>query len=215
MPMIQLNTAQLQDRTDFVSKVYTTLGVSLLFSCAGAYFGLTMPPSLFLPLIILQFVVFFACLFLQRSFPLNLALLMLFTALSGVNLGPVLNAYVARGAGDIIPVATGITAITFGSLSAYVHISKKDFSFLQGFLFIALIGLLLTGLAGYFFNLPISNTLYGGAGVLIFSGFILVDTSNLLHRYRDDQYVAAALALYLDFINLFLSVLRLLSDRRR
>jgi FtsH-binding integral membrane protein len=215
MALIQLNTAAVQDRSDFVSKVYTTLGVSLLFCCAGAYFGLSMPPSLFFPIIILEFILLFACMILQRSYPLNLLLLALFTTCSGLTLGPVLTYYVVHGMGNLIPVAAGTTAVTFGALSTYVHVSKKDFSFLGGFLFIALIGMILVGLAGMLFRLPINETLYGGIGVVVFSGFILFDTSNILRRYQDDQYVAAALGLYLDIINLFLSLLRLMSGQRR
>lgn len=215
MSLIQYNISQVRDRSAFVSKVYTLLGVSLLFCCAGAYFGLTMPASLLLPVIIVQFIVLIACLFLQRAYPLNLFLLFGFTTLSGITLGPVLNHYVAQGIGGVIPVATGATAITFGGLSLYVHVSKKDFSFMGGILFIGLIGMILVGLAAAFFRLPVSDTLYSGFGILLFSGYILYDTSNLLHRYRDDQYVAATLGLYLDILNLFLFILRFLADRRR
>lgn len=215
MSLIKLNTTAVQDRSDFVSKVYTMLGVSLLFCCAGAYFGLTMPPSLYWPFVIAEFIVLIACVFLQRRYPLNILLLLGFTTLSGLTLGPVLSSYIARGMGDLIPVATGITALTFGGLSVYVHTSKKDFSFLGGFLFMGLIGMILVGLAGVLFHLPINNVIYSGFGVLLFSGYILFDTSNLLHRYRDEEYIAATLGLYLDLINLFLNVLRLLSGNRR
>lgn len=215
MNRIVLNAAEVRDRSEFVSKVYTILGISLLLCCAGAYFGLSMPTSLYLPIIILEFVFLIACMLLQRSFPINILLLALFTSTSGLTLGPVLNSYVAQGMGDVIPMATGITALTFGGLSMYVHLSKKDFSFLSGFLFIGLIGLILVSLASFLFHFPVSTTLYSAVGILIFSGYILVDTSNLLHRYRDEEYVAATIALYLDLINLFLFILRLLADRRR
>lgn len=215
MSLVQLNTAGVQERSEFVSKVYTMLGVSLLFCCAGAYYGLSMPLSLYWPMVIAEFVVLLACMFLQRAYPINIVLLFLFTTLSGLTLGPVLNAYVAQGMGDIIPVATGTTAITFGGLSAYVHWSRKDFSFLGGFLFVALIVMILLGLANLFFRLPLNETLYSGFGILLFSGYILFDTSNLLRRYQQDQVVAATLTLYLDLINLFLFILRFLSDRRR
>jgi modulator of FtsH protease len=215
MSLTQFNVSKIQDRSEFVSKVYTMLGLSLLFCCAGAYFGLSMPPSLYWPMIIAEFALLLACMFLQKSYPLNIMLLFGFTTVSGITLGPVLNSYIAHGMGDLIPIATGATAITFGGLSAYVHISKKDFSFLGGALFVGLIGMVLVGFAGFFFHLPISNTLYSGFGVLLFSGFILYDTSNLVNRYQDDQYVAATLGLYLDILNLFLFILRLLSDRRR
>jgi FtsH-binding integral membrane protein len=213
--MLSINTAGVQDRSEFVSKVYTMLGVSLLFCAGGAYYGLSMPMSLYWPMVIAEFIVLFACMFLHRSYPLNIVLLFLFTTLSGLTLGPVLTLYTHMGMGGIIPEAAATTAVTFGVLSAYVHISKQDFSFLGGFLFMALIGMIVISLLGMFIHLPLNNTLYSGFGVLIFSGYILLDTSNLLRRYNDDQYVAATLGLYLDIINLFLFMLRLLSDRRR
>ena len=215
MSLLQMNSTLIQDRTSFVSKVYSLLGVSLLFCCLGAFLGLSMPTGLYLPVIIGEFVVMFACMFLQRSYPLNLFLLFAFTTLSGMTLGPVLNTYIAHGAGSAIPVATGITAFTFGGLSLYVNISKKDFSFLGGTLFIGLIGLLLFSLASMFFHLPINNLIYSGFGTLLFCGFILVDTSRLVHRYRDDEYVSATLGLYLDIVNLFLFVLRLVGGGNR
>lgn len=213
--MINLNTAAVQDRSDFVNKVYTTLGVSLLFCCTGAYFGLSMPPSLYIPIVILEFVFLIACMILQRSFPLNLLLLTLFVITSGLTLGPILSKYITYGEGAIIPLALGSTSIIFGVLSVYVHISKKDFSFLGGFLFVGLLGMIIVGLAGMFFNFSFNTTLYAAIGVIIFSGYILFDTSNMLHRYRDEEYVAATIALYLSFLNLFLLMLQLLSGKRR
>lgn len=215
MGLLQYNPTAVTDRTSFVSKVYTTLAVSLVFCCIGAYFGLSMPRGLFLPVVIVEFILLFACMMLQRAYPINLVLLMLFTTCSGVTLGPVLNMYVAKGLGGLIPQAAGITALTFGGLSAYVHWSKRDFSFLQGFLFMGLLAMVVVGLVSMFFHLPLMGMVYSGAGVLLFSGYILLDTSNLLHRYQDDQYVAATLALYLDLVNMFLYVLRFLSGNRR
>jgi FtsH-binding integral membrane protein len=214
MSLMLFNNAAVQDRSEFVSKVYTLLGVSLLFCCAGAYFGLSMPQGLFLPAVIAEFILMFACMMLQRAYPLNLMLLFAFTTLSGITLGPVFNMYIAHGMGSIIPVATGVTAAIFGGLSIYVHTSKKDFSFLGGFLFMGLIGMVLVSLASMFFHLPFMGSVFSGFGILLFSGFILYDTSNLMRRYQDEQYVAATLALYLDLLNLFLNVLRLLARRR-
>ena len=214
MSLTLFNAAAVQDRSEFVSKVYTLLGVSLVFCCAGAYFGLSMPPSLLLPVVIAEFILMFICRAVERSFPLNLMLLFAFTTISGLTLGFLLEIYIAHGMGSIIPVATASTAAVFGGLSIYVHISKQDFSFLGGFLFMGLIGMLVVGLASMFFHLPLTGTVFSIFGVLLFSGFILYDTSNLLHRYDDHQYVAATLGLYLDIVNLFLFILRLLSNRR-
>ncbi len=215
MNLLPVNQATLQDRSDFVSKVYTMLGISLLICSAGAYYGMSMPMGLYFPMVIVEFILLFACMFLQRSYPLNIVLLFLFTFISGITIGPVLTAYVLHGVGGVIPTAVAATAVTFGALSLYVNVSKKDFSFLQGYLFVGLIGLILMGLLGFFFHLPINNTIYSCIGVVIFSGFVLVDTSNLIRRYDNDQYVAATLGLYLDILNLFLFILSLLGGSRR
>ncbi len=215
MSLVRLDKTAVQDRSEFVSRVYTLLGVSLLFCSAGSYLGLSMPPSLYLPMIVVYFVTYFAATLCQRTYPLNIMLLFLFTIFSGVILGPVLNAYVRMGMGDLIPVAAGTTAVTFGGLSLFVNVTKKDFSFLRGFLFIGLLALVLVGVLGLFFTLPISDLVYSGVGIVIFSGYILLQTSDMVNRYDNNSVVAATLGLYLSIINLFLMVLRFMAAGRR
>jgi len=217
MNLLQVNAVGVQDRAEFIGKVYTMLGVSLLFCCGGALYGLSMPAILYWPMFFADLILLFVCMSgLRKSYPLNLMLLFLFTTVSGLMLGFILeHGYVMRGMGQLIPMATGITAVTFGGLSLYVHITKQDFLFIGGALMVGLIGMLLVALVGSFIHLPISSVMYGGFGVLLFSGFILYDTSNLVRRYNDDEVVAATLALYLDIVNMFLMVLRLLSGRRQ
>jgi FtsH-binding integral membrane protein len=65
------------------------------------------------------------------------------------------------------------------------------------------------------FNFGFNQMILSGLGVLIFSGYVLYDTSNLLHRYESDQFVAATIALYLDILNLFLFILRILGGSSR
>lgn len=214
MAITQLQGTALVDRSAFISKVYTMLGISLLFCCGGALYGLSMPAGAYFPMMIAEFIVFFLCMGFRRAYPLNLALLFLFTTLSGLTLGPILNHY-THGYGNILPTVTATTALTFGGLSAYVHISKKDFSFLGGALFVGLMGIIVVGLIGFFVPALVGNVLYALAGVLLFSGYILYDTSNLMRRYEQDEYVAATLSLYLDIINLFLFLLRLFAGGRR
>jgi modulator of FtsH protease len=139
MSMLPPTSSQrIQSKSDFLSKVYGLLGLSLLFCAAGAYLGVTLPLSFYWPLVIGEFIVLIACQLLHRSYPLNIVLLGLFTWMSGMTLGPTLNYYIASGAGEAIPTAAGVTAVVFGGLSAYVHVSKKDFSFLGAYLFVAL-----------------------------------------------------------------------------
>ena len=93
-------------------------------------------------------------------------------------------------------------------------VSKKDFSFLGGMLFISLIALIVAGFVLMFFHSSMLGSLYSVGGVLIFSGYVLYDTSLIMQRLQPDQAVSGAVNLYLDFFNLFLFIMRLLGNRR-
>ncbi len=120
----------------------------------------------------------------------------------------------------IVFQALGLTCLVFGSLTGYVLLTRKDFSFLGGFLFVGMMGLIGTALiawvASAFFKVDVSllSTALSMVGVLLFSGYVLYDTSNMLHRYSTDMVVPAALALMVDFIILFRNILFLLLRAR-
>ena len=109
-----------------------------------------------------------------------------------------------------------MTVAIFGGLTAYVFITKRDFSFLRGLLFTGLIMVLVGGLLNIFI---IGSSAMGFAiaamALLLFSGYVLYDTSNIIRRYPTNEYVAGALSLYLDAFNIFLALLRLLNAGRR
>ena len=112
---------------------------------------------------------------------------------------------------SIAAEAFGLTAVTFAGLSMYVVYSKKDFSFMSGFLMTGLIVLVVGGLLNMFFiQSGMMHFVMSGASVLLFSGFILYDTSNILRYYGTDEHVSATLALYLDVLNLFIALLSIL-----
>ena len=203
---------QVQDKSAFISKVYGLLALSLFFAATGAYLGLSMSVDMFFPVMIINFILLLACMFLGRNYPLNIVLLGSFTWTSGMTIGMSSLQYVRLlGQTDIIPVAVGITGIVFASLSSYALVSKKDFSFLSGYLFVALISMVLFGFVTMLFHIAFNTMIYSAIGILVFSGYVLYDTSNLLYRYDDNAYVAATIALYLDILNLFLFILRILS----
>ena len=135
-----------------------------------------------------------------------------FTGFMGYTLGPVLNMYIAEftNGSQLIFTSLGATGIIFVALSAYVLTTKKDFSFLGGFLFIAIIGAIVLSLAGMLFHLPMLQIAMSGAFVLIFSGFILFDTSRIINN-GETNYIMATISLYLDILNLFMSLLQILS----
>ena len=105
--------------------------------------------------------------------------------------------------------AMGLTGLIFLSLSAYVLVSRRDFSFMGGFLFVGLIVALVASLAAMFFSVPGLHVAVSAMVVMLMSGFILYDTSSILHG-GETNYIMATVALYLDIFNLFTSLLQLL-----
>ena len=97
----------------------------------------------------------------------------------------------------------------------YVVFSKKDFSFMSGFLMVGLITVIIGSLLNMFlFQSPMMHFMMSGVGVILFSGFILYDTSNIMRYYATDEYISATLALYLDILNLFTALLSILGLSR-
>jgi len=167
--------------------------------------------ALFSPLV---FLIVLLC--VKPPYPWDLVCFSLFTLGESYIIGVVCALYYNDGAGLIVLEAFILTAAIFGSLSAYALISKKDFNFLGGFLFCALLLLLLWGMIQLFFPMgPVAHAIYCLIGALIFCGFILFDTSRLIHVYGPDQYIQATIELFLDFLNLFLFFLQLLGGGRR
>jgi len=131
-----------------------------------------------------------------------------FTGLSGLGLGPTLNHYLnLPGGSTTVMTAAVITTAVTTALTAYVHKTGKDFTRMGGFLFAGLIVVLLAGVAAMF--VPAMQAGVSAVAALLFSGFILFDTSRLM-RGEEDNYVMAACSMYLNVLNLFLSVLQLL-----
>ena len=204
------------DRLVFIKKVYSLLAMSMGSAAVGAYLGsgpllLLVAPNMMLFFILQIALIFFAS-FAARKPGLNMVALFSFTTVSGLTLGPLLY----QVGPSIAAEAFALTAITFAGLSMYVVYSKKDFSFMSGFLMTGLIVLVVGGLLNMFFiQSGMMHFVMSGASVLLFSGFILYDTSNILRYYGTDEYVSATLALYLDVLNLFialLSILGIMSD---
>ena len=200
------------DRLVFIKKVYSLLAMSMGTAAVGAYLGsgpllLLVAPNMMLFFILQIALIFFAS-FAARKPGLNMVALFSFTTVSGLTLGPLLY----QVGPSIAAEAFGLTAVTFAGLSMYVVYSKKDFSFMSGFLMTGLIVLVVGGLLNMFFiQSGMMHFVMSGASVLLFSGFILYDTSNILRYYGTDEHVSATLALYLDVLNLFIALLSILN----
>ena len=200
------------DRLVFIKKDYSLLAMSMGTAAVGAYLGsgpllLLVAPNMMLFFILQIGLIFFAS-FAARKPGLNMIALFSFTTVSGLTLGPLLY----QVGPSIAAEAFGLTAVTFAGLSMYVVYSKKDFSFMSGFLMTGLIVLVVGGLLNMFFiQSGMMHFVMSGASVLLFSGFILYDTSNILRYYGTDEHVSATLALYLDVLNLFIALLSILN----
>jgi modulator of FtsH protease len=206
------------DRVDFLKKVYTYFLFSIVASGIGGWFGLQNMQIFstigYWPIIIAEFALLILCFVFQRTQGLNLLLLGGFTFVSGLTIAPTLMAsIVSTGSAAIIQQAYIATLLVFGSLTGYVIMSKKDFSYLGGFLFIALIGLLISGLMMMFFGGSVAHMVYSWATLVIFCGFVLFDTSRILYHYQDGDEVGAAIGIYLDCVNIFLAILSIMSKR--
>jgi FtsH-binding integral membrane protein len=155
----------------------------------------------------------------KLSAPVATALFMLYSALNGLTLSVIFLAYTHKTLGSTFLV----TAAMFGAMSVYGMVTRRDLTRLGSFLFMALIGLILASVVNLFLASPAMYWIISYAGVLIFVGLTAYDTQRLklvAEHTANDQAMAArlavngALTLYLDFINLFLLMLRILGDRR-
>ncbi|PJE78889.1 Modulator of FtsH protease YccA [invertebrate metagenome] len=190
---------------------YMLLGMTLLFSAvtAGLAMALNISPMTGLVLSLISFGLLFVVHKTADSAK-GIAAVFAFTGLLGAALGPTLNHYLALTNGPhLIMQALGGTALVFFALSAYVVTTKKDFSFLGGFLFVGLIVALIASIALIFFHAPAAQMALSAGIVLLMSGLILFDTSRIVHG-GETNYIRATVALYLDIYNLFTALLSLL-----
>ncbi|WOL06759.1 hypothetical protein Cni_G15493 [Canna indica] len=206
-------------RWGFVRKVYGILAVQVLLTTvvsavtvfhSSLNTALASSPGLSLGLAFLPFILLFPLYHYQQKHPLNFVFLGLFTLSLSLSIGVAC----AQTQGRIVLEALLLTSAVVLSLTGYTFWASrrgKDFSYLGPILFAGLVVLLLTGFIQMFFPLgPTSVAVYGGLGALVFSAFIVYDTNNLIKRYTYDEYIWASVVLYLDVLNLFLSILNML-----
>jgi len=213
---VSVANAAVDERLVFLRKTYMLVLTGLGVAAAGGYVGATTllqtvaaHPWLFL---IAYIAGIFAVRAMRKVPGLNYVGLFGFTFLCGLLLGPLLYIAIqmANGQPTIVIQALVITGSAITGLSAYVLITKKDFSFLGGFLWMG--ALLLIGLmvVGFFWGGWNFHLMYSFFGAILFCGFILFDTSRIMKSHPVDDPVGAALDLFLDFFLLFLYVLQIL-----
>ena len=200
-------------RATFVKQTYQLLAASLLAATAGAYIGTNSASLLsggaYWIAVIAEFACLFGLMYARKNAKLALILLFAFTFISGLVLGPTLARYIGAGMGNVITQAFLMTTVAFGGLSVFAMNTKRDFSAMGKFLFIALIVLIVASLINIFVGSSMLSLAVSGAGALIFSAYILYDTQNII-RGAYDSPVLAAVSLYLDILNLFISLLHIL-----
>ena len=194
-----------------IRNTYTLLSMTLLFSALAA--GTSMAFNLSHPGLLLTFGGYFGLLFLTtklRNSSMGLVFVFALTGFMGYTLGPILNSYLSMAnGGEIVTTAMGATGAIFLGLSGYALTSRKDFSFMGGFLITGILVAFLAGLGAIFFEMPALSLAVSSMFVLLMSGLILYETSNIIHG-GETNYIMATVTLFVAIFNLFTSLLHLL-----
>ncbi|MDH5392614.1 MAG: Bax inhibitor-1/YccA family protein [Gammaproteobacteria bacterium] len=190
---------------------YTLLSMTLLFSAVVA--AISMSLNLPHPGLLLTLGGYFALLFATTKFrnsSLGIVFVFALTGFMGYTLGPILTGYLSMSNGaETVMTAMGATGVIFLSLSAYALVSRKDFSFMGSFLMVGIIVAFVAGLAAVFFEIQILSLVVSSMFVLLMSGLILYQTSDIIHG-GETNYIMATVTLYVSIFNLFTSLLHLL-----
>jgi len=195
-----------------LKNTYALLAMTLLFSAAAAGVSMVLNLPFFNP--ILTLVGYFGLLFLTTRFSnssLGLLFVFMLTGFMGLTLGPILNVYLSTANGSqLVMTALGGTGVIFLGLSGYVLTSRKDFSFMGGFMMVGIMVAFLAGLGAMIFSIPALSLAVSGMFILLMSGMILYQTSEIIHG-GETNYILATVTLYISIYNLFLSLLQILT----
>ena len=191
---------------------YLLLSVTFMFSAIMAYVSFAMHARPLNPLLFIAGA--YGLIFLTSALRNNvfgIVSVFAFTGFMGYAVGPILSLYMSSfsNGAQLIGTALGGTGLIFLALSAYVLTTRKDFSYLGGFLFVSVMVVFLGMIAGIFFQIPALQLLISAAFVLISSGLILFQTSSIIHG-GETNYISATVSLFVSIYNLFISLLYLL-----
>ena len=211
-----------EERATLVRRTYGLVFVSVIVTVLGVGFCLTQP-SVFEAVaqhpfitMLAMFAPLWMAMQVRHSYPQNILFTLLFTFLEGIFIAPYLALAESRAPG-VTGEAGILTLTTFGVLSLYAVVSKRDFSAWRSFFITGLWVLIATSVMNMFFQSAIASLWIAGATVLVFSGLLVFDTWRIVRsgQYGPDDYVPAAVNIYLDLLNLFLAIVRLLTGGRR
>lgn len=194
-----------------IRNTYMLLSMTLAFSAAAA--GVSMALGLPHPGLIITLIGYFGLLFATtklRNSGWGIVSVFALTGFMGYTLGPIISHYLSLpNGGQTVMMAMGGTAAIFLGLSGYALSTRKDFSFMGGFLTVGILVAFLAGLGAVFFSIPALSLTVSAAFVLLMSGYILWETSNIIHG-GETNYVMATVGLFVAIFNLFTSLLQLL-----
>ena len=218
-PAVQVRSGA--ERATLVRRTYGLVFLSILVTMLGSAFAFTQPAlmqgvmqhpfitfiCMFIPLIMAQRA--------AREFPKNVILTLLFTFIEGVWLAPIL-ALTERSAPGTVSSAATLTLVAFGGLTLYALLSRRDFSAWGSFFMIGLLVLFAAILINAFVGSVAAGLWIAAIGVLIFAGLLVFDTWRILRSgaFGQDDYVIAAVQIYLDLLNMFMFILMLLGGGR-
>jgi modulator of FtsH protease len=194
-----------------IRNTYILLSMTLLFSAATA--GISMAMAVPHPGMMITLIGYFGLLFLTNKFrnsSLGLLFVFALTGFMGMTLGPIISHYLQLPNGaQVVMTALGGTGAIFLGLSGYALTTRKDFSFMGGFLMVGILVAFLAGLGSFIFNLPMMSLAVSAMFVMLMSGLILYQTSSMIHG-GETNYIMATVTLYVSIFNLFTSLLHLL-----
>lgn len=194
-----------------IKNTYILLSMTLVFSAVTA--GASMMFNLPHPGIIITLVGYFGLLFLTNKFrdsSLGIVFVFALTGFMGLTLGPIISMYMAQVNGSqIVMTALGATGVIFLGLSGYALTTRKDFSFMGGFLMVGILVMFLAGIGAAVFSIPALSLAVSAGFILLMSGLILYQTSSMVNG-GETNYIMATVTLYVSIFNLFTSLLHLL-----
>ncbi|MEN8711844.1 MAG: Bax inhibitor-1/YccA family protein [Arenicellales bacterium] len=195
-----------------LKNTYLLLSATLAFSAVMAMLSmaLNMPPMVYMISLIAAMVLGMFVLPKAAHSSAGIGVVFLITGLLGFGLGSILEIYLAMPNGShIVATALGGTGIIFLGLSGYALTSKKDFSFLGGFLFAGMMVVVLAIIASLFVQIPALSLTISAAVIMLMSGFILFDTSRIING-GETNYIMATYGIFLSIFNIFISLLQIL-----
>ena len=195
-----------------LKNTYMLLAMTLIFSAATA--GLSMTLKLPSMGFVVTLVGYFGLLWLTTKFrnsSMGIVCVFALTGFMGLTLGPMLNMYISAysNGSELIMTSLGGTGVIFLGLSGYALTTKKDFSFMSGFLMVGILVAFLAGIGAMIFNIPALSLGVSAMFIMLMSGMILYQTSEIIHG-GETNYIMATVSLYISLFNLFTSLLHIL-----